>query len=442
MTNFELLRMTLRNDDDAVALRHVAARTARLVHLDAADVTKVATSVSELGRLAQDYLPAELVVAVGSPPGGKAGVLVIELIFGTDRMPPLTRAIDATPMAAAALTAVGRLMDQTEVADDRIVISKLLISPLDAGEPAQLRDQLMIEPPGDLRAALRSQNEELVATLVALREREAELVRVNDELEQTNRGVVALYAQLEERAAQVRDAQRLVFEELEGALRPPAPTVAGVEFDVRYLPAQVNSPTGGDLYDWLVLPDGTLHITVVDVEGHGVQSTRDALLVTHAVRTLTLEGHRPDQLLTRTDELLRASKDEVRATALIARLDPRTGLLHLAGAGHPPALHVPVVDPPEYLPAPGRPIGYDGGGSAHLASFRLAPGDCVLLYTDGLVEVRHDIIEGLDTLVAAAIKGRGLPLPQLLDTVLAACTQGDPLEDDTMLLAIRWHPIA
>ena len=171
------------------------------------------------------------------------------------------------------------------------------------------------------------------------------------------------------------------------------------------------------------------------------QSTRDALHVTHAVRTLTLEGHLPGQILTRTDELLRASKDDVRATALLARLDPRTGVLHLAGAGHPLALHVPVSGEPEYLPAPGRPIGYDGGGSAHLATFGLAPGDCVLLYTDGLVEVRHDIIEGLDTLVAAAIKGRALPLPQLLDTVLAACTQGDPLEDDTLLLAIRWQPV-
>ena len=172
MTNFELLRLTLRNDDDAVALRHVAARTARLVHLDAADVTKVATSVSELGRLAQDYLPAELVVAVGSRPAQR-GVLVIELIFGADRMPPLARAIDVAPTAAAALTAVGRLMDQTEIASDRIVISKLLVKPLAADEPARLRDQLMMEPPGDLRAALRSQNEELVATLVALRERES-----------------------------------------------------------------------------------------------------------------------------------------------------------------------------------------------------------------------------------------------------------------------------
>jgi serine phosphatase RsbU (regulator of sigma subunit) len=439
MTSFDLLRLTLHNAADSARLRHLVVRAARLVHLDTADATKVATSVSELVRIAEEYLPTEVRVSVETPTDGRTAVLSVAMVFGADRMPALASKPAHSPseLEATGLSAVARLMDQTEVGADRLAISKVLPVRVTEDELRDIREQLSAEPGGDLLAAMQTQNDELVAVLVALREREAELVRLNDELEQTNRGVVALYAQLEESAAQVRAAQRVVFEELEGALRPPPPAAAGLEFDIRYLPAQANSPTGGDLYDWVVLPDGTLHVTVVDVEGHGVQSTRDALLVTHAVRTLTLEGHLPGQILRRTDALLRASRADVRATALIARIDPLTGVLNLAGAGHPPALRVPTTGDAEYLPAPGRPLGYLDGGSVHLATYQLEPGESVLLYTDGLVEMRHDIVEGLETLSAAAVKARGLELPQLLDTVIAACTRGDPLEDDTLLLAIR-----
>jgi sigma-B regulation protein RsbU (phosphoserine phosphatase) len=168
-----------------------------------------------------------------------------------------------------------------------------------------------------------------------------------------------------------------------------------------------------------------------------VQSTRDALLVTHAVRTLVLEGHEPAEIFARTDRLLKMTGARVVATALIARVHPVTGAVELAGAGHPPALHLPGDGDPTWFEAPGRPLGYPEAGSRHLARHQLAPGDLLLLYTDGLVEIRHDIVEGLDTLASAANKARQLALPQLLDTVLAACRQGDPLMDDTLLLAIR-----
>ena len=130
-----------------------------------------------------------------------------------------------------------------------------------------------------------------------------------------------------------------------------------------YLPAQENSPTGGDLYDWFVLPDGTLHVTVVDVRGHGVPGTRDALHVTHTVRTLALDARPFAELLAQTHALVRAAAEPVVATALVAQLDPVTGLLRIAGAGHPPALRVSSTGVATYLDAPGRPIGYDDAGS-------------------------------------------------------------------------------
>lgn len=450
----ELLRTRLVEDEDLVRARHQVRRAADLVGLATQDATRVATAVSEACRAVRRAGPATLAVTVTVTDGGvgrgPARELRVRLDSDAGRCP------DGLAPGGATHAAVARLMDSLEATPTGVVMAKSLpaataTAPTTARQLQRARDTLAVQTPGAVLAAVQSQNDELVATLAALRDREAELVRLNAELEQTNRGVVALYAELEQRSEQVRKAQRAVFEELERALRPPPPQVPGVALDVRYLPAQVDSPTGGDLYDWLVLPDGTLHVTVVDVVGHGVASTRDALSVTHVVRTLVLEGHPLGDVLARADALLQAPGTEVTATVLLARLDPATGRLDLAGGGHPPALLVPAATPtataagvdggaPRYLEAPGLPVGYPGAGSEGTSSAQLEPGDAVLLYTDGIVEVRRDIVEGLQTLAAAAGRARPLPLPALLDAVLAGAAAGDALDDDTLLLGLRWEP--
>lgn len=429
MSEEQLLRTRLVRDDDVVRLRHRARRAADLLGLETQDATRVATAVSEAARAVRRHGAGTVTLALAAAPPR----LQVCLVTDDGTIPSELVA------GRAAHAAVSRLMDAVHTGADGVVMEKALPATATLG-PAQLRrarEVLLTDSPGDLLAATQSQNDDLVAALAALREREADLERVNAELEQTNRGVVALYAELEERAEQVRRAQRLVFEELEEALRPAPPVVPGVELDVRYLPAQANSPTGGDLYDWFRLADGSLHVTVVDVAGHGVASTRDALAVTHAVRTLTLEGHSLGRVLERADRLLQAPGADVTATVLLAQLDPATGLLQLAGGGHPPALVVPARGAARYLEAPGRPIGYPGAGSDGTTEEQLAPGDTLLLYTDGLVEIRRDVVEGLDTLARVADDARGLDVGPFLDAVLAGAAHGDPIGDDTLLLALR-----
>lgn len=279
-----------------------------------------------------------------------------------------------------------------------------------------------------------------IADLAAqLRARDAEIARLNSELAETNRGVLALYAQLERSAEEVRLAQHRVFIELENALRPAPPAVPGVELAVRYLPAEENSPTGGDLYDWLVLPDGSLHVSVVDVVGHGVESTRTALDVTHALRTLARQGHPLGELVGRADELLAGSGSP--ATVLLARLDPCSGEASVAGGGHPPALAVPPAGPAAFVTAPGRPIGFPAAGSVGTAGLRLEPGGTLLLYTDGMVEGSRDIDVGLDVLRDSAQRWRHGPLETLLDGVLHDVRDHADLRDDALLLGIRTLPL-
>lgn len=92
------------------------------------------------------------------------------------------------------------------------------------------------------------------------------------------------------RLVELEKAQRDVLTYLQETIRPPKPVVENVDLGVHYLPSEDGAPTGGDLYDWQMLPDGTLHVAVIDVAGKGVAATKDALAVGHALRLLSLAG--------------------------------------------------------------------------------------------------------------------------------------------------------
>ncbi|WP_432587123.1 PP2C family protein-serine/threonine phosphatase [Streptomyces sp. HD1123-B1] len=280
-------------------------------------------------------------------------------------------------------------------------------------------------------------DEELRAVMARADALTAEHRRLKDELEETNSGVLALYVQLDERDEQLRTAHGQTLRELEDALRPAPLAVEGLELAVHYAPAGTDAPTGGDLYDWFVLPDGTVHITVVDALGHGVTSTRSALNVTHAVRTLALEGHHLQSIVARTDEILLPFDRNVMATVLLVRVNPATGELRVANGSHPPALMLREDGTAEYLEARGRGIGFPLPGSDRLVSDRLAAGDLLLLYTDGLTESRRDPIEGEKRLVEAARSHRGRPTEEIPGAVAGDMHTVILHPDDTLALAVR-----
>ncbi|MCI3934570.1 PP2C family protein-serine/threonine phosphatase [Streptomyces sp. AN091965] len=288
-------------------------------------------------------------------------------------------------------------------------------------------------PHGETEVLLK----ELGAALAQVDALKAEHRLLKHELAETNSGVLALYVQLDERDQQVRRAHGRVLRELEDALRPPVLDVPGLELGVHYAPADSEAPTGGDLYDWFVLPDGTVHITVVDALGHGVRSTRTALNVTHAVRTLALEGHPLDSIVVRTNEVLAPFDPALMATVLLARLRPETGELHLAGGSHPPALLMRQGGGTEYLETPGRGIGFPLPGSEKVRRTRMRPGDLLLLYTDGLTESRRDPEEG-EARLARAVRDHAHRPTAHLPRALAKEMHAVILHaDDTLALAVR-----
>ncbi|MFF9865847.1 PP2C family protein-serine/threonine phosphatase [Streptomyces sp. NPDC013953] len=279
--------------------------------------------------------------------------------------------------------------------------------------------------------------EELGAAVERLDALAAEHQRLKHEMAETNSGVLALYVQLEERDEQLRQAHGRILRQLEDALRPPPVRVPGLEMAVHYEPAEKHAPTGGDLYDWFVLPDGTVHITVVDALGHGLTSTRSALNVTHAVRTLALEGHPVESIVARTDEVLATFDHELMATVQLVRLDPVSGGLVLANGSHPPALLVRADGVTELLEVRGRGIGFPLPGSERLLRERLAPGDLLVLYTDGLTESRRDPREGEERLAKAARRHRHLPIEEVPAAIAAEMHTVILHPDDTVALTVR-----
>jgi serine phosphatase RsbU (regulator of sigma subunit) len=288
----------------------------------------------------------------------------------------------------------------------------------------------------------RATREEMLALIARADTLAQEQRDVKHELAETNSGVLAMYVELEQRDEQLRRAHAAIFRELEDALRPRPPAVPGLELAVHYSPTDQDSPTGGDLYDWFVLPDGQVHVTLVDAVGHGVTSTRHALTVTHAIRTLALEGHPFPDLIARASHTLAAIEPGLMATVLLARIDPSTGRTRFANGGHPEPVLVTAAGPARLLPAPvpGRGVGFPDPGSRELVEVVLGPGDTLLLYTDGLVESRKDIDEGQARLLALAETHRSWPaagLPRELVTRMHDVVQH---ADDTVVLALRRTP--
>jgi hypothetical protein len=244
-------------------------------------------------------------------------------------------------------------------------------------------------------------------------------------------------AALVEAAAQAVEHQR-VLEKLGASLAPKVPAVDGLELDVWSRPSDAHAPSGGDLVDVSVLPDGTVVMIVVDALGHGVESVRDAWKVLYVSRSYVSVGLPLREVVARTAEAFQAESQPPVATLLAATLNPGTGAVSIAGGGHPPPLVLRSAGVAEWLDVPGRGVGTPDPGSDATVSTVLEPGDTLLLYTDGLIESSRDVVAGLLGLRASALALRHQPLDgwaeRLVDAVLPA---GDVPDDAVVLVARR-----
>jgi serine/threonine-protein kinase RsbW len=221
-------------------------------------------------------------------------------------------------------------------------------------------------------------------------------------------------------------------------LPPPPPAVPGLATAVRYLPATRGVEIGGDFYDVVRLPGDTVAFAVGDVVGHDVAAAATMGQLASVHRVLLADRPGPGAVIDRLQAGWPVLGLQRMVTALFATLDPATGQLRLASAGHPPPLLI-EDGAAAFLPVPpSRMLGAPPAPSPAVEwAGVLAPGATLVLFTDGLVESRTaDLDAGLERLRAAAVAAAGSATPdELCDRLLDELT-GRHRADDIALLAL------
>ncbi|HWQ13720.1 MAG TPA: SpoIIE family protein phosphatase [Roseiflexaceae bacterium] len=222
------------------------------------------------------------------------------------------------------------------------------------------------------------------------------------------------------------------------------PSIPGWRLASHYQPARA---VGGDFYDFVELNDGRLVIFVGDVTDKGVPA---ALLMATTRSILRAAAQRlvaPGTVLRRANEHLYGDiPPNMFVTCLCAVLDPESGRLWYANAGHHPP-YLRRAGQAEELRAVGMPLGLMPDMQYHEHEIMLEPGDGILLYSDGIVEAHSPARElfGFPRLQAAVTRhteARGHDLiAALLEDLASFAGAGWEQEDDITLVTIECDPV-
>jgi sigma-B regulation protein RsbU (phosphoserine phosphatase) len=216
------------------------------------------------------------------------------------------------------------------------------------------------------------------------------------------------------------------------------PQVDGWEIAASWQPA---SGVGGDCFDAIRFSDGRLAISIADVVGKGIPA---ALLMSNlqaAVRAFASEAVEPQALCQQVNRILCGNIAEGRFISFFyAVLDAAHGVLTYANAGHYLPALVRADGSVERLGAGGPVLGVIAGAEYEQAHVLLAPGDRLVIFTDGLTEARNadDDEFGETRLIDAAVRDRACSAPALqarLVDAVAAFTGGRLQDDATLIVA-------
>jgi phosphoserine phosphatase RsbU/P len=247
-------------------------------------------------------------------------------------------------------------------------------------------------------------------------------------------------ARVARQAAEARGAVELA-ERLQRTLLSDPPPVAGLELAVRYLPAVRGTQVGGDWYDAFPLPCGATVLVIGDVTGHDVAAAASMAEARGVLRGIaqTVEAS-PAAVLSALDRALANLGELTPVTAVIGIVHPRadgTTLLRWSNAGHPPPVLLAAGGAVEVLARePDLLLGVDPTAARADHERALAPGDTLLLYTDGLIERRGVPLDDGTAWLAGTLGGLAdRPLEALCDALLAGMAAGPA--DDVAVLAAR-----
>ncbi|MFD4703185.1 ATP-binding SpoIIE family protein phosphatase [Streptomyces niveus] len=273
--------------------------------------------------------------------------------------------------------------------------------------------------------------------------------------------------------AEVAESERELSLGLQRSMMPTlGPEIPGMTVAARYVPTGGGLQVGGDWYDIIPLPGGTrVALVIGDVQGHDVRAAGLMGQLRIALRAYAAEGHRPDAVLSRASRFLHGMYEFSTAqgpthpdqsdsgedtdytvprfaTCLYMEVDPDSGTLDIARAGHPDPV-IRTADGTALIrqTAGGLPLGIEADSDYPTTRVHLEPGDTLMLCTDGLIETGgHDMLSGWTRLRPVLEDNTDLSLEKLADALVAAVhgpsshyTTGplaDRREDDIALLLL------
>ena len=248
------------------------------------------------------------------------------------------------------------------------------------------------------------------------------------------------------RVAEAQERERIeqelqVARQIQQALLPEAtPELDGWELTTYYEPAR---EVGGDFYDFLELEDGRLGLVVGDATGKGMPAALVMATTRGMLRAVVQSVESPGEVLARVNEALVAEiPPNMFVTCLYAILDPKSGSLSYANAGHDlPYLRRHYGEGAHELRAAGMPLGMMPEMSYEEKETSLGEGDRVLFYSDGLVEAHDPKREmfgfpRLQRLVAEHAEEGSLE-DFLMEELYSFTGEGWEQEDDITLLTLQ-----
>ncbi|MFJ1757534.1 SpoIIE family protein phosphatase [Kitasatospora sp. NPDC088134] len=239
--------------------------------------------------------------------------------------------------------------------------------------------------------------------------------------------------------------------ELQRAMLPRSlPVLPSIVSAARYLPSTEGMQVGGDWYDLLRLSGGRVGLVIGDVQGHHAEATAVMGQLRSGLWAYATDGDGdPAATLERTGRLLSRMETELFATCLYVVLDPATGVLRAARAGHPQPVRIGPGGAVELELPGGPPLGVLPEARYPSATARLERGETLLAYTDGLVETRGEdydasvrrLLDGLRRWTAEAggaeRLGRPGALERLAGRLAPDLAEREVRPDDVALLLLH-----
>jgi GAF domain-containing protein/anti-sigma regulatory factor (Ser/Thr protein kinase) len=240
--------------------------------------------------------------------------------------------------------------------------------------------------------------------------------------------------------------EHVVAEVLQRAVLPDSlPAVEGLRFDAEYRAGEAGSYAGGDWYDVFELGPDLVFFSVGDVMGKGAPAAALMGQVRSAIRAYAVSGQSPTEVLSSLDGMFNALVEDRVVTAVVGTITPSTGRVVLSNAGHPPPLVVRADGSSTFCPLQHSLLIAAGlsGAPRPRDELVLDHGDSLVMYSDGLIERRGELItNGMERLATAATVIARSGWPDNAAVTFASMLSNEERTDDVVVLCLNYLGIA